>query len=142
MWQQSRWLDAGPAANISMLLCFRDAELRRSSEPCAADFAASAKCNVRQDAESLCIACPAENERVRIQELSRQQVSPLQLVTGGASATGPAAALGLLQVWSSTVLIVPMKASRACRRCIMARQMSAAPPEASVSLIVVSAIHR
>jgi hypothetical protein len=37
---------------------------------------------------------------VRVQEVSRQQVSPLALVTGGASAaaTGPAAMLGLLQV--------------------------------------------
>ena len=37
---------------------------------------------------------------MRVQEVSRQQVSPLALVTGGASAaaTGPAAVLGLLQV--------------------------------------------
>jgi len=36
---------------------------------------------------------------VRVQELSRQQVSPLALVTGGASASsGPLAALALLQV--------------------------------------------
>jgi hypothetical protein len=51
--------------------------------------------------------CIAEGERVRIQELSRQQVSPLALVTSGASAaaTGPASALGLLQV-------------RCCRGCL------------------------
>lgn len=43
-----------------------------------------------------------EGEKVRIQEVSRAQVSPLALVTGGASAASPAAALALLQVvWTA-----------------------------------------
>ena len=43
---------------------------------------------------------PGPDERVRVQELSREKASPLALLSGGASTSvsSPAAALGLLQV--------------------------------------------